>query len=77
MVAGINTVFFLMPGQWGVAEGSHLFILRCLGYPPAVGLGMGIIKRVRKLAFAALGMLLYLRHRHGPALVGGTEERLG
>ena len=77
MVAGINTVFFLIPGQWGVAEGSHLFILRCLGYPPAVGLGMGIIKRMRKLAFAALGMLLYLRYRDARVIVGGMKERHG
>jgi hypothetical protein len=75
MVAGINTVFFLMPGQWGVAEGSHLFILSCVGYTPVVGLSMGIIKRVRKLAFAALGMLIYLRYRNARA--GGRRERHG
>jgi hypothetical protein len=59
MVAGINTVFFLMPGQWGIAEGSHLFILHSMGYPPLIGLSMGVIKRVRKLAFAAAGVPLY------------------
>lgn len=63
MVAGINTVFFLMPGQWGIAEGSHLFILHSMGYPPLIGLSMGIIKRIRKLAFAAVGMALYARYR--------------
>ncbi len=63
MIAGVNTVFFLMPGQWGVAEGSHLFILQCMGCPPLVGLSMGIIKRIRKLAFAAIGMLMYFWYR--------------
>jgi uncharacterized membrane protein YbhN (UPF0104 family) len=63
MIAGVNTVFFLMPGQWGVAEGSHLFILRCMGCPPLAGLSMGIIKRIRKLLFAAVGMLLYSWYR--------------
>ena len=58
MIAGVNTVFFLMPGQWGVAEGSHLFILQSMGYPPLVGLSLGIIKRMRKLAFAAFGLLM-------------------
>jgi uncharacterized membrane protein YbhN (UPF0104 family) len=69
MVAGINTVFFLMPGQWGVAEGSHLFILHSMGYPPLVGLSLGIIKRIRKLVFAAFGLLLYSWYRsaHGAA----------
>lgn len=63
MVAGINTVFFLMPGQWGISEGSHLFILHSMGYPPLVGLSMGIIKRIRKLAFAAFGMLMLFYYR--------------
>jgi uncharacterized membrane protein YbhN (UPF0104 family) len=72
MVAGINTVFFLMPGQWGVAEGSHLFILHSMGYPPLVGLSLGIIKRIRKLLFAALGMLLYSRYRGAR---NGAERR--
>jgi uncharacterized membrane protein YbhN (UPF0104 family) len=67
MIAGINTVFFLMPGQWGVAEGAHLFILRSLGYPPLVGLSLGIIKRIRKLVFAAFGLLLYSWYRGGAA----------
>ena len=65
MIAGVNTVFFLMPGQWGVAEGSHLFILQSMGYPPLVGLSLGIIKRIRKLAFAVFGLLLYSWYRHG------------
>ena len=34
-----------------------------MGYPPLIGLSMGVIKRVRKLAFAAIGMLLYSGYR--------------
>jgi len=63
MIAGINTVFFLLPGQWGVAEGSHLFVMQCMGYPPLVGLSMGIIKRIRKLVFAAVGLPMYFYYR--------------
>lgn len=77
MVAGINTVFFLMPGQWGVAEGSHLFILRSMGYPPPVGLGMGVIKRIRKLAFAAVGMLLYSCYRGARGRAGRVKKSHG
>jgi len=58
MVAGINTIFFLIPGQWGIAEGAHLFILQGMGFPPEIGLSLGIIKRIRKLVFAGLGLLL-------------------
>jgi uncharacterized membrane protein YbhN (UPF0104 family) len=63
MVTGVNTVFFLMPGQWGVAEGSHQFIVHSMGFPPLAGLSLGIIKRMRKLAFAAIGLLMYLCYR--------------
>ena len=63
MVTGVNTVFFLMPGQWGVAEGSHLFILQSMGYSPLIGLSLGIIKRIRKLVFAAIGLLMYFWYR--------------
>lgn len=75
MVAGINTVFFLMPGQWGIAEGSHLFILHSLGYPPLLGLSMGVIKRVRKLAFAAAGVPLYYAasRRSAPPAAGDAR----
>jgi uncharacterized membrane protein YbhN (UPF0104 family) len=65
MITGVNTVFFLMPGQWGVAEGSHLFILKSMGYSSLIGLSLGIIKRIRKLVFAAAGMLLYSWYRAG------------
>jgi hypothetical protein len=77
MVAGINTVFFLMPGQWGIAEGSHLFILHSMGYPPLIGLSMGIIKRIRKLAFAAVGMALYAHYRGARGRAAGLRMRHG
>lgn len=66
MVAGINTIFFLIPGQWGIAEGAHLFILQGMGFPPEIGLSLGIIKRIRKLVFAALGLLLLLLEQSRP-----------
>lgn len=60
MVAGINTIFFLMPGQWGISEGAHLFILQSMGFPPDIGLSLGIIKRIRKLFFTGLGLIFFL-----------------
>lgn len=63
MVTGVNTVFFLMPGQWGVAEGSHQFIVHSMGFPSLAGLSLGVIKRIRKLVFAAIGLLMYSFYR--------------
>jgi hypothetical protein len=63
MVTGVNTVFFLMPGQWGVAEGSHQFIVHSMGFPSLAGLSLGVIKRIRKLVFAAIGLVMYSCYR--------------
>ena len=59
LVAGVNTLFFLMPGQWGIAEGSHLLIVQLLGFLGPEGFSLSIIKRIRKIIFAALGMIIF------------------
>jgi uncharacterized protein (TIRG00374 family) len=54
-----NSAFFLVPGQWGVMEGVFMFVIQSLGYPAAVGLSLSVIKRIRKLLFTGLGLLLF------------------
>lgn len=56
----VNTAFFLIPGQWGAAEGANLLAAVTVGYPASVGLSIGVIRRARKLFFAALTLLLIL-----------------
>ena len=63
IVTSANTAFFLFPGQWGVTESVHVLVLQSMGYPPAVGLSLGLIRRIRKLMFVGL------------ALVPGVEKR--
>lgn len=53
-----NTVFFLFPGQWGVTESVHVLVLQNMGYPPAIGLSLGLIRRIRKLMFVGLALVL-------------------
>jgi len=67
MITIINTVFFLMPGQWGITEGAFVVVLKSLGYPAGIGLSIGIIRRIRKLFFVGLGLFL-LRLRKGVSL---------
>jgi uncharacterized protein (TIRG00374 family) len=55
----INTVFFILPGQWGVTESASLLLLEALGRPAAIGLSLGVIRRIRKLVFVALAFGLY------------------
>lgn len=55
----INTVFFILPGQWGVTESASMLLLQALGWPAAVGLSLGVIRRIRKLVFVGLAFGLY------------------
>jgi len=55
----INTAFFIVPGQFGVAESAHVLAVQTLGYSAALGLSLGVIRRIRKLATAAVGLILY------------------
>lgn len=59
MVTIINTIFFLMPGQWGVTEGAFVLVLKSLGYSAGIGLSLGIIRRIRKLFYVGLGLLFF------------------
>lgn len=59
----VNTVFFIMPGQFGVTESAHILMLRSLGFSAAIGLSLGVIRRIRKLITTAVGLVLYAGHR--------------
>jgi hypothetical protein len=68
IVTSANTAFFLFPGQWGVTESVHVLVLQSMGYPAAVGLSLGLIRRIRKLMFVGLALvLLELKKRSAPA----------
>ncbi|MBM3277352.1 MAG: flippase-like domain-containing protein [Candidatus Handelsmanbacteria bacterium] len=51
----INSLFFFMPSNIGVLEGSQVFLFLTLGLSPAAGLSMGIVKRLRKVFWICLG----------------------
>ena len=59
VVTAGNSLFFLLPGQWGVMESSHILVVQSLGYPAAIGLSLSIIRRIRKLAFVGLGLIFF------------------
>jgi len=58
IVTSANTAFFLFPGQWGVTESVHVLVLQSMGYPAAIGLSLGLIRRIRKLMFVGLALVL-------------------
>ncbi|MGQ9800756.1 MAG: lysylphosphatidylglycerol synthase transmembrane domain-containing protein [Candidatus Saccharicenans sp.] len=53
-----NTAFFLIPGQWGAAEGASLLAATTVGYPAAIGLSIGLVRRVRKVVYALITVIL-------------------
>lgn len=66
IVTSANTAFFLFPGQWGVQESVHVLVLQSMGFPAAVGLSLGLIRRIRKLMFVGLALvLLEIKKRTG------------
>ena len=53
----INSLFFFMPSNIGVMEGGQVFLFLTLGLPPAWGLSLGIVKRIRKIVWICVGWL--------------------
>tara|TARA_Y100000588_G_scaffold357681_1_gene415148 strand:+ start:403 stop:1440 length:1038 start_codon:yes stop_codon:yes gene_type:complete len=57
----INSLFFFMPSNIGVLEGGQVFLLATLGLNPALGLSLGIVKRMRKIFWISVGWLFLTR----------------
>lgn len=60
-----NTVFFILPGQWGITESASMLVLRSLGHPAAIGLSLSVIRRIRKLAFVFLALAFFISDKRG------------
>ncbi|MCC7263804.1 MAG: flippase-like domain-containing protein [Candidatus Latescibacteria bacterium] len=69
----INSLFFFMPSNIGVLEGSQVFLFLSLGLSPAAGLSMGIVKRLRKIFWICVGWIFLTQM--GRQLAGGENEQ--
>jgi len=49
--------------HFGIMEGAHVLIVRSLGLTVALGLGVGVIRRIRKLATIAVALLVFALSR--------------
>ena len=56
----INVIFGFVPYGMGVFEGGHVFLFHLMGLEPGTGLAVGIIRRIRKIFWMLLGLLLLL-----------------
>ena len=57
----IDGILFVIPAKIGTQEGGKVLIFTLLGLPPAQGLAFGLLRRVRELAWAAVGLTLLSR----------------
>ena len=69
----INSLFFFMPSNIGVLEGGQVFLLSALGLNPAVGLSLGLAKRMRKVFWIFIGWL-FLTYLSRKALERGRDR---
>ena len=53
-----TTIVFFMPANLGTSEGSYSLALKFLGYDPAIGLTVGIIRRLRTFVWAGIGVAI-------------------
>ena len=60
----IDGVLFFVPGKLGTQEGGKVLIFMSLGLPPVSGLAFGIIRRIRELAWAGVGMAFLTTFRN-------------
>jgi putative membrane protein len=65
----IDGMLFFVPFKAGTQEGGKVLIFTLLGLDPAKGLAVGILRRIRELTWAVIGLLLLSRQQ----LTGGSE----
>ena len=54
----INTAFFFIPSGVGVFESGHVFLFQLLGLTADLGLGVALIRRIRKIFWVTFGFVL-------------------
>jgi uncharacterized membrane protein YbhN (UPF0104 family) len=59
----IDAALFFVPARAGTQEGGFVLIFTLLGLPPAKGLAMAIIRRLRQLCWALVGLIVLSSHR--------------
>jgi len=55
----VNIVFKVVPMRLGVEEGGTALLAQAIGYPAHAGFLLGLVRKVRVLVFAAIGLALW------------------
>jgi glycosyltransferase 2 family protein len=62
----IDGMLFFVPAKLGTQEGGKVLIFTLLGLDPAKGLALGILRRIRELTWAGIGLLILSRQQLAP-----------
>ncbi|MFI5396681.1 MAG: flippase-like domain-containing protein [Candidatus Binatia bacterium] len=62
----IDGMLFFVPAKVGTQEGGKVLIFALLGLDPGKGLALGILRRIRELTWALVGMLILSRQQLAP-----------
>jgi putative membrane protein len=57
----IDATLFFVPGKLGTQEGGKVLIFTALGLDPVQGLSVGVLRRIRELAWALVGLAILAR----------------
>lgn len=63
LAQALDAALFFVPARAGTQEGGIVLIFTLLGLPPAKGLAMAIIRRLRQLSWALAGLIVLSHHR--------------
>ena len=69
----VEISFFYVPAKIGTQEGGKYFIFMLLGLNPGTGLALGVIRRLREIAWTFLGLLVF-GYYHYVSRQGGILE---
>jgi len=61
----IDMSFFYVPAKIGTQEGGKYFIFLLLGLDPQSGFALGVVRRLREIAWALFGMLILGYYQRG------------
>jgi len=65
----IDGLLFFVPAKVGTQEGGKVLIFTILGLDPAKGLALGVVRRIRELTWAAVGLFILSRQQLSPRLI--------
>ncbi len=61
----VDSLAFWVPAKLGTQEGGKTAIFAGMGLSPEIGFTLGLVRHVREVSWAAMGLALYAAHRRG------------